>query len=237
MEKKTIEYKHGDAVLEGYLAHGGTPKEKRPGLLLCHEWMGLGAYEKERADQLASAGYVVLAADLYGKGIRPNSVETASSEMTKYKSNPPLLRSRVSAALDVLKQTEGVDNSRIAVLGYCFGGCAALELARSGADVQAVVAFHALLDTTSPAKLGQFKAKVLCFHGTDDPMTNFEGIAAFQNEMKNAKVDYILTQFGGVVHKFTNPHAGNDVASGFAYDKTADSRSWIAMIDFFKEIF
>ncbi len=146
IQSKTIEYKQGDATLEGVLVWDDAVSGPRPGVLIVHQWLGLTDYEKHRAEQLAELGYVAFCADIYGKGIHPKNTTEAGAEATKYKSDRALLRARVIAAFDVLKKSDLVDPKRIAAIGYCFGGTTVLELARSGADLNGVVSFHGGLD-------------------------------------------------------------------------------------------
>ncbi len=236
IQSKTIEYKDGDAVLEGYLVYDDASKEKKPGVLVVHEWMGLGAYEKGRAEQLAALGYVAFAADIYGKGIRPKDGKEAGEFAGKYRGNDrKVLRSRVNAALDVLKTQPMVDPKKTAAIGYCFGGTTVLELARSGADVAGVVSFHGGLAASADAK--NIKGKVLALHGGDDPFVKSDEVLAFQDEMRKAGVDWQFVSYGNAVHSFSNPASGNDNSKGAAYNEKADKRSWEAMRKFFKEIF
>lgn len=223
-----IEYRQGDTVLEGYL----TGTAQRPGILLVHDWMGLGKFAKAKADELEKMGYVVLAADIYGKGIRPANAAEAGQQAGKYKSDRALLRARVNAALTELRKH--ADPKRIAAIGYCFGGTTVLELARSGADIAGVVSFHGGLDAPLA---GQIKCKVLALHGADDPYVPVAEVAGFESEMTKAGVDWQLIKYGGAVHAFTNPDAGNDNSKGAAYNANADRRSWEAMKQFFAEIF
>ena len=235
---KTIEYRQGDTPLEGYLAYDDSIKGKRPGVLVIHEWTGLGAYEKKRAEQLAALGYVAFAADIYGKGVRPSTPELAGKEAAKYRgADRTLIRARAAAGLDTLVGFPEVDPGRLAVIGYCFGGTAALELARSGANLRGTVSFHGGLDTPVPADALKIRGKVLALHGGDDPHVPPEQVAAFQQEMRLAKVDWQMNYYGGAVHSFTNPKSGNDPTKGVAYDEKADRRSWEAMRLFFNEIF
>lgn len=235
---KTVEYRQGDKVLEGYLAYDSAIKNTRPGVLVIHEWTGLGPYEKKRAEQLAALGYVAFAADIYGKGVRPATPEAAGKEASKYRGNDrTLLRARAAAGLAKLASFDQVDAKRIAVIGYCFGGTAALELARSGANVVGTVSFHGGLDTPVPADALKIKGKVLALHGADDPHVPPAQVAAFQQEMRSAKVDWQMNYYGGAVHSFSNPKSGNDPSKGVAYNEKADVRSWEAMKLFFKEIF
>jgi dienelactone hydrolase len=234
---KTIEYKQGDTTLEGYVAYDNAAKGSRPGVLIVHQWKGLGPYEKMRAEMLAKMGYVAFACDIYGKGIRPASMQEAGAQAGKYKSDRALLRQRVQAGLDTLLKQEGVDKRRVAAIGYCFGGTTALELARSGADIAGVVSFHGGLSTPTPEDAKNIKAKVLACHGADDPNVPPAEVAAFEKEMRDAKADWQLIAYGNAVHSFTDKSAGNDNSKGAAYNENADHRSWQAMKDMFAEIF
>jgi len=234
---KVVEYRHGDVVLEGYLAYPQFMKGRRPGVLVVHEWMGLNDYTKKRAEQLAQLGYVAFAVDMYGKGVRAKDAKEAGALAGKYKGDRPLMRSRALAGLEALKGQPRVDPSRIAAIGYCFGGTTVLELARSGAEVAGVVSFHGGLDAPIPAEPGRVKAKVLVLHGGDDPLVPPDQVNGFEDEMRKAGVDWQLVAYGGAVHSFTNPQSGNDPSKGVAYDARADRRSWRAMRDFFEEIF
>lgn len=233
---ESVEYKQGDAVLEGFMTHDPAIKGKRPGVLVVHQWKGLGDYEKKRADMLAKLGYNVFCVDIYGKGIRPNDPKDASVEAGKYKSNRQLLRARVNAGLEVLKKHELTDPKRIVAIGYCFGGTTVLELGRSGADIAGVVSFHGALDSPNPADGRNVKCKVLALHGADDPFVPPKDVAAFEEEMRSGKVDWQLVAYGGAVHSFTDWNAGNDNSKGAAYHEKADQRSWEAMKQFFAEV-
>ena len=235
---KTVQYRHGDTVLEGYLAYDDAVKGKRPGVLVIHEWSGLGPYERRRADQLAALGYVAFAADIYGKGVRPADPGLAAKEAAKYRgSDRGPLRARSAAGLARLAGLPQVDPERLAVIGYCFGGTAALELARSGAKMVGTVSFHGGLDTPVPADALNIRGKVLVLHGADDPHVKPEQVTRFQQEMRMAKVDWQMIYYGGAVHSFSNPESGNVPAKGAAYNEKADRRSWEAMKQFFEEIF
>jgi len=235
---KTVDYRQGDTVLEGYLAYDDSVKGKRPGVLVIHEWTGLGPYEKKRADQLAALGYVAFAADIYGRGVRPAGPELAAKEAAKYRgSDRGLFRSRGAAGLEKLASFPQVDPQRLAVIGYCFGGTGALELARSGAKLLGTVSFHGGLDTPDPADARNIRGKVLVLHGADDPHVKPAQVEAFQQEMRQAKVDWQMNYYGGAVHSFSNPKSGNDPSKGVAYNEKADRRSWEAMKQFFHEIF
>jgi dienelactone hydrolase len=206
-------------------------------VLVVHQWKGLGDYEKKRSEMLAKLGYNVFAVDIYGRGIRPNNPTDAGALAGKYKADRGLLRARAQAGLEVLIKHSLTDVRRVAAIGYCFGGTTALELARSGAEVAGVVSFHGALGTPNPSDARNIKGKVLALHGADDPFVPAAEVAAFEDEMRQAKVDWQLVGYGNAVHSFTDWGAGNDNAKGAAYNEKADRRSWEAMKNFFAEIF
>ncbi|EQB63493.1 MAG: dienelactone hydrolase [candidate division Zixibacteria bacterium RBG-1] len=237
VQTDVVEYKHGNTALEGYVSYDKSLKGPRPGILVVHEWYGVNDYVKKRAQQLAQLGYVAFVVDMYGKGIHPTTPQECGIQAGKYRNDRPLMRARVKAALDELKKNKMVDPKKIAAIGYCFGGSVVLELARSGADIAGVVSFHGGLDTPTPEDAKNIKAKVLVCHGGDDPHITMEAVTAFHDEMSNAKVDYQVIIYGGAVHSFTNPDAGNDPSKGAAYSPSVDKRSREAMRQFFNEIF
>ena len=180
---------------------------------------------------------MAFAADIYGVDVRPKTMQESQAASGTMLANRPLLRARVNAALDVLKKQPMVDQSKIAAIGYCFGGTTVLELARSGADIKGVVTFHAGLSGFAPQDMANFHGKILICHGADDPYNPPEAVASLQDELRKAKVDWEMIFYGGAVHGFTNPANGNDPSKGLAYNAEADHRSWQAMMDFFGEIF
>jgi dienelactone hydrolase len=237
LHKEVVEYKHGDVVLEGYLVYEDSIKASRPGILVVHDWMGLGPYVKRRAEQLAGLGYVAFAVDMYGKGIRPKNTDEAATQAAIYRQDRQLMRARVKAGLDVLMKQPLVDVKRVAAIGYCFGGGTALELARSGADIAGVVSFHGNLDTPHPEDAKNIKAKVLVLHGANDPFVPQKDVDAFWEAMKQTDIDWQLVLYSGAVHAFTIMESGNDPSTGAAYNEKADKRSWKAMQTFLEEIF
>lgn len=237
IETRSVEYRQGNTRLVGYLAFPKDVTGPLPGILVVHEWMGLNDYAKHRADQLAELGYIAFAADIYGDGKIAANREEAGKLAGSYKNDRPLLRARVAAGLATLKAQPGVTGDKIAAIGYCFGGTAVLELARSGADIAGVVSFHGGLDTPTSQDAKNIRAKVLALHGADDPYVPADQVAAFENEMRQAGVDWQLIVYGGAVHGFTNPANGTDNSKGAAYNALADARSWVAMQQFFNELF
>lgn len=234
---KTVDYQQGGDTLQGYLAYDDKFNGKRPGVLVAHQWMGLTAYEKQRARMLAQMGYVAFALDIYGKGVRPKSRDEAGKLSGMYKANRPLWRNRARAAAITLRKQPNVDVNRLAIIGYCFGGGTALELARSGADLDGFVSFHGSLDTPTPDDAQNIKGKILILHGADDPFSPLKQVVALTDEMKAAKVNYEVDLYGGAVHSFTERDAGNDNSSGAAYNAQADAHSWARMKAFFGELF
>lgn len=237
IKTETVEYKEGDTTLEGVLIYDDSIMNKRPGILIAHQWKGLTDYEKKRGEMLAKLGYVAFAADIYGKGTRPKDVQEASQFAGKYKNDRNLLRKRVQAGLEQLKKSRFVDAEKTAAIGYCFGGTTVLELARAGADIDGVVSFHGGLGTPTPEDAKNIKGKVLALHGADDPHVPPAEEQAFEKEMREANVDWQLVSYGNAVHSFTDWNAGNDNSKGSAYNEKADKRSWEDMKDFFNELF
>ncbi|MBW3637354.1 MAG: dienelactone hydrolase family protein [Armatimonadetes bacterium] len=234
---RVVDYSQGGQALQGYLAYDDSFKDKRPGVLVAHQWKGLSEYEMRRARMLAQMGYVAFALDIYGKGVRPKNTRQAGAQAGKFRSNRPLLRERTRAAVVTLRQQPNVDGNRLAIIGYCFGGGTALELARSGADLKGFVSFHGNLDTPNPTLTKNIKGKMLVLHGAVDPLVPLESILAFHEEMEAAKADYQFVAYSGAVHSFTEREAGNDPSDGVAYNERADRRSWEAMKMLFAEIF
>lgn len=225
---EVIEYKQGNTLLEGYLAYDDSVKGKRPGVLVVHDWLGVGPYVRARAQQLASLGYIAFAPDIYGKGIRPVDSKEAAKISSEYKNDRLLLRLRANAGLDILRNHPLADSEKLGAIGYCFGGMTVLELARSGANLAGVVSFHGNLDT--PYDTSSIHAKVLALHGAEDPVVPPAQVTAFESEMRKAGVDWQLNIYSGAAHNFTNPNS-------LAYNRQVDRRSFEAMKDFFHEIF
>jgi dienelactone hydrolase len=237
MRAEAVEYNHGSVILEGFVAFDESKREKRPGILLFPEWYGVADHAKTRTKMLAELGYVAFAADMYGKGIRPTAFDDCAREAAKYQQDRPLMRARGHAGLDVLRNHPQVHPRKLAAIGYCVGGTLILELARDGADLLGVVAFHANFNTPTPHDAKNIRGKVLALHGADDPIVPDAEVHAFEKEMRDAKVDWQLVSYGNAVHSFTNWELDCDNSKPAAYNAKADKRSWTAMRDFFTEIF
>ena len=238
-QTRSTTYESAGATMEGFVAVPDLNEgEYRPGILLIHDWTGLQDYAKDRARQIANElGYVCFAADVYGKGVRPENPQECGVQAGIYRGDRTLFRQRLNDALAELKKLPGCHPDQIAAIGYCFGGTGVIELARSGADVQGVVSFHGGLDSPKPEDGQHIKGKVLVLHGADDPFVSKENIAAFVAEMNQWKIDWQMVSYGGAVHSFTKKEAGDNKESGAAYNAKADRRSWRHMKQFFTEIF
>jgi dienelactone hydrolase len=216
----------------------GEGSGPRPGVLIFPDAFGLGEHAISRAERLAGLGYVALACDLHGDGAQIDGLEKVMPLLEPLRADPSRIRARAGGGLAALKTRAEVDPTRIAAIGYCFGGTMSFELARGGADIAAAVGFHSGLATVSPAPAGSVKAKILACIGADDPGVPPEQRAAFEDEMRKGGADWQMHLYGGVVHSFTNPAADKVGRPEFArYDATADARSWTAMINLFDELF
>jgi dienelactone hydrolase len=234
MRIEDIEYTVGGARMVGHLAVDDEQPGPRPGVLVCHEGPGLDEHAKGRAERLAGLGYGAFALDYHGDG-KPLQRDEMMSRLGALMGDPDRIRELGNAGLSILLAEGDVDPRRVAAIGYCFGGTMALELARSGADLAAVVGFHSGLQTQRPAEPGGVKAGILVCIGADDPMVPVEQRSAFEQEMRAADVDWRMNVYGGAVHSFTNPSAELLGMPGIAYHQPTDERSWRAMLDFFDE--
>lgn len=230
---RTLSYKHDDAALEGYVAFPAAKgKGPRPVVLIVHDWMGEGKFSREKADKIAKLGFVGFSVDIYGKGVRPKDAKEAGELSTKFKNDRALLRGRIRAAYDAALKLPQVKGDKVAVMGFCFGGTTALELARSGADLAGTISFHGGLATPSPASPGSIRGKVLVLHGANDPLVPAQEVSAFMDEMRAAKADWQFIAYGGAVHSFTNPAAKGDAT---AYHPEADRLSWRELKNFLSD--
>ena len=237
LRTEVIEYRLGDDTFSGYLAWDDASSARRPGVLVVHEWWGHNPYARKRAEMLAELGYTAFALDMYGSGKLADHPDDAKAFMTAVTSDMPAAEARFGKALEVLRRQETVDAERIAAIGYCFGGGMVLHMARAGMDLDGVASFHGSLGTQSPAQPGRVKASVLVLNGADDPLVPPEQVQAFEQEMQAAGVDYMLVNYPGVKHSFTNPGADSAGIDGLAYNAAADRRSWDSMQRFFSELF
>ena len=236
MHTQDIEYTADGRQMVGYLAVDDRRAGRRPAVLVSHEGPGLDDHAKERAVRLAELGYVGFALDYHGGG-KPLPRDEMMDRLGPLMGDPDRIRSLGQAGLDVLLAHEWSDPARVGAIGFCFGGTMTLELARSGADVKAVVGFHSGLATTRPQDAKNIVGKVLVCIGTEDPLVPLEQRLAFEQEMRDGGVDWRMYLFGGAVHSFTNRRASEYGIPGVAFHGPTDERSWRAMRDLFDEVF
>jgi dienelactone hydrolase len=237
VQTEVVDYKDGTTDLQGYIAYDDTATTPRPAVLIVHQWTGEGEYEHMRARMLAELGYVAFAIDVYGKGIRPTDPDERQRLADFYKSgNRALFRQRELAALTHIQNDKRVDPTKVVVIGYCFGGTGALELARAGANIVGAVSFHGALSNPNPQDVPNMRMPIMIHHGAIDPFVPVAEVVAFKTEMDIAKIDYAFTAYGNAVHSFTDTNAGMDPSKGFAYNEKADKRSWASLVDFLKEV-
>jgi dienelactone hydrolase len=238
MQTHDIDYRHETTNLRGYLALDESVSARRPGVLVFHEGLGLGDFEMARARRLADLGYVALAADMYGDRRRASNLQEVATLVGNIRNRPELMRARGHAALATLAALPQVDATRLAAIGFCFGGAVVLELARDGADLRAVVSFHGVLTTRTPALAGKVKASVLVCTGADDPLAPPEQVKAFEDEMRAAAArDWQVISYGNTLHGFTNPAADGSMMRTALYNEQADRRSWASMRSLLDEAF
>ena len=236
IKHRLIEYQDGDTVLEGRLSWDDSVPGRRPGILVSHTIAGRAALEESKADKLAELGYVALALDLYGKGVRGQTPEENRALMDAQLADRAAMQQRLLLALMTLKAQPEVDANRVGAIGFCFGGLCVLDIARTGEELAGVVSFHGLLHAPDNTRGNSIKAKVLVLHGWDDPMATPDAVNSLSSELSAMGADWQLHAYGNTMHAFTNP-AANDPRRGTVYDEMADRRSWQAMTSFFEELF
>ena len=228
LKTQTVDYKQGDTALEGYLAYDGSVSGKRPGILLVHRRDGMSDFTRGRADMIAKLGYVVFAADIFGKDMRPKDIPEMRVQSTKYNKDRPLMRARAQAGLDALRQNSLVDPSRIAVIGYCFGGTVAVELIHTGAPVVGTVAVHGSFRNFTPGWGKNVKGRVIILHGDKDVVAPWSEVELVLKELRQAEVDWQMELYAGADHDFT-------ALTGIANER-ATARAWAATQKFFTEV-
>lgn len=236
IQTRTVDYQDGDVELQGFLAFDDAIEAARPGVMVAHAWAGRSDFENSKAEALAKLGYVGFAIDNFGKGVLGGSTEENAALIQPFLEDRPMLQARMQIALNVLRGFDDVDAGRVAAIGFCFGGLCVLDLARSGADVNAVVSFHGLFAAPGNTEGNRIKAKVLALHGWNDPMATPDSVLSLAEELTGMGADWQLVGYGNTMHAFTNP-AANDPKLGTVYNADSDRRSWNAMREFLSEIF
>jgi len=236
IQTRLIDYEDGGTVLEGQLAWDDAIDGPRPGVMVCHAWAGRSDFENDKAVELAKLGYTGFALDLYGKGVLGNSTDENAALMQPFLDDRSMLQKRLLVSLDTMREQAEVDQSKVAAIGFCFGGLCVLDLARSGADIDGVVSFHGLFGAPGNTTGNTIKARVLALHGWDDPMAPPDAVIALGEELTSLGADWQLHGYGNTMHAFTNPEA-NDPDFGTVYSESADRRSWTSMRNFLGELF
>ena len=234
MREQYIDYRDGDRTLEGFLCFDESQPGPRPTVLICHAYGGRDEFVERKARRLAWQGYACFALDNYGKGVRGRTPEESSALMKPFMEDRRLLLQRLQAGLAAAQNLPIVDSRRIAVMGFCFGGLCALDLARANSDIRGAVSFHGLLKPSGFTE-PKVRAKVLMMHGFDDPLAPPEEVLAVAKEFTAAGADWQLHAYGHTVHAFTNPVAHNR-DGGLQYDEAADRRSWHTLVQFLDEV-
>jgi dienelactone hydrolase len=238
MQTNDVDYRDETVNLRGYLAFDDKVSAPRPGVVVFHEGLGLGDFAMARARMLAELGSVAFAADMFGDRRQARNLQEVATLVGDLRNQPQTLRARGRAALATLAALPQVDATRLAAIGFCFGGTVVLELARDGADLRAVVSFHGVLTTRMPAAAGKVKASVLVLTGADDPLAPPEQVRVFEDEMRAAEVrDWQVISYGNTLHGFTNPAADGSMLRTALYSAQADRRSWASMRSLLDEVF
>ncbi len=235
IKTQTVTYQYGGVTMKGYLAWDNAVQGKRPGILVVHEWWGLNDYAKRRAEQLAKMGYVALAADMFGEGKTAEHPDEAGAMIEAVRKDLNTWLGRANAALKVLRDQPMVDPTKLAAIGYCFGGATVLQLAYSGADLVAVASFHGSLPVPESTK--DIKARILILHGEADTFITSETVQKLKAGLDQGKVRYKFVSYPGAVHGFTVPGSEKRGIKNIAYNPQADSQSWQEMVHLFQEVF
>jgi dienelactone hydrolase len=236
--EETVSYSADTVQMKGFVVYDSSVKGPRPAVLVVHEWWGLTDYPKMRARQLAGLGYIAMAVDMYGNGLTADNPDLAGKLATPFYKNPMMARARFDAALNKIKTYAQTDTSRIAAIGYCFGGGMVLNVARLGDNLKAVVSFHGNLVGVPPKK-ELLKAKILACHGAADQFVKPSEVEEFKKQMDSIHADYVLKIYPDAMHAFTNPQAtelGKKFNIPIAYNAAADSASWRDMRMFFDKV-
>ncbi|MEO7120995.1 MAG: dienelactone hydrolase family protein [Ginsengibacter sp.] len=237
--EQPVSYNVNGKTYDGYVTYDSNQTGKRPAILVVHEWWGLTDYPRSRAKQLAGLGYIAMAVDMYGDGKIADDPKTAQELATPYYKDPMLAKTVLDAAIDKLKTFPETDSSKMAAIGYCYGGYVVLNAAKLGANLKGVVSFHGDL-SGAPVNKDLLKAQVLVCHGEADQFVTAQSVDAFKKSMDSAGIPFTFKSYPNATHAFTNPKAtemGKKFNMPIAYNAAADSASWNDMKDFFKKIF
>jgi dienelactone hydrolase len=237
--EENVTYTGDSVTMNGYVVYDENKEGIRPAVLVVHEWWGLNDYSKMRARELAKLGYIAMAIDMYGDGKQADNPEAAGKLATPFYTNPQMAKTRFDAAMAKLKTYSQADGSKVAAIGYCFGGAQVLNMAKLGDDLAGVVSFHGNLNVV-PANKDLLKAQILVCHGAADPFVPQAEADQFKKQMDSIGAKYTFKAYEGATHAFTNPNAtamGEKFKIPIKYDAAADSASWKDMKDFFHQLF
>jgi dienelactone hydrolase len=241
IKETPVTYNDGETTMKGFLVYDTEKKGKRPGIIVVHEWWGITKHMHNEARRLARQGYTAFIADMYGDAKSADNPKDAGALSGSVMKNPKAMESRFNAARDQLAKQPTVDPARIGAVGYCFGGAVVLNMARAGADLAGVAGFHASLGLNTPAPApGTVKAKILVLNGADDPFVKKEQYATFKSDLDAAKADYLVIEYPGAVHAFTNPEAtalGKKFNLPLRYDAKVNDEAEAEASKFFAEAF
>lgn len=235
--EQDLSYSDGTTSLKGFLAAPASASGKRPGVIVVHEWWGHNEHARQQARRLAEAGYVGLALDMYGDGKNTTHPDSANAFMMQAVSDQGVMVARFRAALAQLKADPRVDSSRVAAIGYCFGGMVVLSMARAGEPLSAVGSFHGAIPPAARIDSGTVKARVLILTGGADPMVPATQVDAFATAMRAAGARVDVVTYASAMHGFTNPRADSAGVQGLHYDATVDQQSWAELIKMLGEVF
>lgn len=236
METKEIVYSNAENTFQGFIAWDDSVQTKRPIVLVSHAYLGQSKFDEKKAIALAKMGYVGFAIDMYGKGKRANTPEEGRILMGELNENRSLLLERIQLAVKTAKEFEFTDHSKVAAVGFCFGGKCVLDLARSGEDLKGIATFHGVYDKPDLDYDAPINASVLIFHGWDDPLATPQQTIALAEELTERNADWNINAFGHTGHAFTNPNA-NSPETGMNYNERTTDRSWQSLTNFLEEIF
>ncbi|HEY0373291.1 MAG TPA: dienelactone hydrolase family protein [Amnibacterium sp.] len=230
-----VDYTVGGTRCRGYFAAPADAAGPVPAVLVMHDWLGVTDTIRMRCDMLARLGYAAFAADVYGAGVRPSEAEAAQVAGAYY-GDQQLWRQRAVGAFDRMLEEAVVDRARTAAIGYCFGGSTALQLARTGADLRAVVSFHGGLATGPEGEAEGIRAALLVLTGAIDPVAPAKDVQALEAELGRVPgLDWTVVTYSGAMHAFSVPGT-NAPDHGAQFDPRAEARSWTAMKAFFAEV-
>ena len=228
LKTQTVDYNQAGTALEGYLAYDNSTSSKRPGVLVLHRYDGMSDFTRRQTEAIAKLGYVAFAADIYGKDVRPKSLPEFREQSRLYNTDRTLMKARAQAGFDALRRQSMVDPTRLAMVGYCFGGTVVVEFAQTGAPVLGSVAIHGSFRGHTPEAAKNIKGRFLILHGAEDPVAPLEEVTKLIGDFRAAKLDWQMELYSGAGHGFTTPEN--------KADEHANALSVASMTRFFADV-